>query len=101
MSPDGPAGDPGKAVVSCPRYVSISIEPIQVVDHYDPGPAQKYKEQDSQTHLGWRGCGVCVLRGYSDSGGLSPRFPLYTPPPPPTLFHDFWPICPIYIFLTS
>ena len=28
-----PNVDPGRAVISCPRYVSVSIEPVQVEDH--------------------------------------------------------------------
>ena len=32
MSPDGPVGDPGTAAAFCPRCISVSVEPVQVVN---------------------------------------------------------------------
>lgn len=39
VSPDGPVPDPGRVAASCPWHVPVLIEPHQVEDGQDPGPA--------------------------------------------------------------
>ena len=94
MSPDGPVGDPGTAAASCPRCISVSIEPIQVVNSRIQ--AWLRSTRNKAVMHSWAGGDGKGCKD-SDSRGLSPSYP----PLPPSLFHHFPSICPTYIFLIS
>lgn len=73
MSPRGPVGDPGTATASCPRCISVSIEPIQVVNSRIQ--AWLRSTRNKAVMHSWAG-GDGKGCEDSDSRGLSPSSPL-------------------------